>query len=109
MSNHPYRPLAMPFRVLDVVARIRYKSLGGQYLIVAAIPGLSQERCCETARADVSVQSACIILEGGLQEMMNQKVLSVAWEPPASPFASSSARMCIGKGRVLCRKSRARQ
>ena len=44
-SNHPYRPLAMPFRALNMVARTSYESLGGQHLIAAAIPGLSQERC----------------------------------------------------------------
>ena len=49
-------------------------------LIVAAIPGLSQERCCETTRAD----------------------FSVAWVPPASPLPSSAARVCLGKGRISC-------
>ena len=55
VSTHPYRPLAIPSQALDVVARSRYESLGGQHLIVAAIPGLSQERCCETTRSDFSV------------------------------------------------------
>ena len=72
-SNHPYRPL-------DVVARTRYESLVGQHLTVAAIPGLSQERCCETTRAD----------------------FSVALVPPASPLPSSAARVCLGKGRISC-------
>ena len=79
-SNHPYRPLAVPSQALDVVARTRYESLGGQHLIVAATPGLSQERCCETTRAD----------------------FSVAWVPPASPLPSSAARVCLGKGRISC-------
>ena len=79
-SNRPYRPLAVPSQALDVVARTRYESLGGQHLIVAAIPGLSQERCCETTRAD----------------------FSVAWVPPASPLPSSAARVCLGKGRISC-------
>jgi len=77
-SNHPYRPLAMPFQALSVVDRTRYKSLGGQHSIDAVIPGLSQERCSETTRAD----------------------LSVAWVPTASPLPSSAARMCLGKGRA---------
>ena len=34
----------MPFRALDVVARSWYKCLGGQHLIVVAIPGLSQRK-----------------------------------------------------------------
>jgi len=76
VSTHPYRPSAIPFRDLDVVARTRYESLGGQHLIVAAIPWLSQERCCVTTRAD----------------------FSVAWVPPVSPLPSPSARMCLGKG-----------
>ena len=79
-SNHPYRPLAVPSQALDVVARTRYESLGGQHLIVAATPGLSQERCCEDTRAD----------------------FSVAWVPPASPLPSSAARVCLGKGRFSC-------
>ena len=56
------------------------ESFGGQNLIVAAIPGLSQERCCETTRAD----------------------FSVAWMPRASPLPSSAARACRGKGRISC-------
>ena len=80
VSNHPYWPLAIPFRAFGVIARTMCKCLGGQHLIVAAIPGLSQERCCETTRAD----------------------LSVAWVPPASPLPSSSAQVCLGKGRVSC-------
>jgi hypothetical protein len=80
VSNHSYRPLAMTFRALGVVARKRDKSLGGQHLIVASIPGLSQERCCETTRAD----------------------FSVAWVPPASPLSSSSARICLWKARASC-------
>ena len=68
------------FRALDVVASTRYESLGGQHLIVAAIPGLSQQRCCETTRAD----------------------FSVAWVPPASLLPSSAARVCLGKGRISC-------
>ena len=75
-SNHPYRPLAVPSQALDVVPRTRYESLGGQHFIVATILGLSQERCCETTRAD----------------------FSVAWLPPASPLPSFSARMCLGTG-----------
>ena len=66
----------VPFRTLDVAARTRYESLVGQHLLVAAIPWLSQEKCCETTRAD----------------------FSVAWLPPASPLPSSYARMCLGKG-----------
>ena len=54
-SIHPYRPLPTPFRALDVIVRTRYESLGGQHLNVAAIPGLSQEGCFETTRADFSV------------------------------------------------------
>ena len=49
-TNHPYRPLAVPSQALDVVARTRYESLGIQHLIVAAIPGLSQERFCQTCK-----------------------------------------------------------
>ena len=41
-SNHPYTPLAVPSQALDVVARTRYESLGGQHLIVAATPVLSK-------------------------------------------------------------------
>ena len=48
----PVGLLAIHVRALDVVARTRYESLGGQHLIVAAIPGLSQEKCCETTRAE---------------------------------------------------------
>jgi len=44
VSNHAYRPLAQPSQALDVVARTRHESLGVQRLIVAATPGLSQER-----------------------------------------------------------------
>ena len=55
---------------------MRASSANSQHLLVAAIPWLSQERCCETTRAD----------------------FSVAWLPPASPLPSSSARMCLGKG-----------
>jgi len=68
-SNHPYRLLAMPLRALGVVARTRYTSLGGQHFIIAAIPGLSQERCCEMTRAE----------------------FSVVWVPRASPLPSCSA------------------
>jgi len=71
--------MAIPLQALDVVARTRYESLGGQHLIVAAIPVQSQERCCETTRAD----------------------FSVAWVPPASPLSSSAARVCLGKEVVL--------
>ena len=39
VSIHPYRPLTKTFRALDVVARTRYESIGGQHFIVAAIPG----------------------------------------------------------------------
>ena len=79
-SNHPYRPLVIPSRALDVVARTRCESLGGQHSIVAATPELSQERCCETTWAD----------------------FSVAWVPPASPLPLSAARVCLGKGRISC-------
>ena len=65
-----------PSETLNVAARTGYESLGGQHLLVAAIPWLSQERCCEATRAD----------------------FSVAWLPPASPLPSFSARMCLGKG-----------
>ena len=61
-----------------MAARTGYERLVGQHLLVAAIPWLSQERCCEATRADISV----------------------AWLPPASPLPSSSARMCLGKGWV---------
>ena len=37
VSNHLYRPLAIPFRALDVIAKTRYESLG-QHLIIVAIP-----------------------------------------------------------------------
>lgn len=78
VSNYPYRPFAMPFLALGVVARTRYKSLGGQHLIFAANPGLSQERCYKNTRAD----------------------FYLTWVPPASPLPSFSARMCLGKGRA---------
>ena len=53
VSIHPFRPLAIPFRALDVIARTRYENVGGQQLIVPAIPGMSKERCCTTTRMEV--------------------------------------------------------